>query len=157
MPKVDAIPDFTTCTSDSEHERLKATHTRNQKTRNDIVTMNSALANVFLANLPKAICKTYEPIQMKDPNMVFLYMSGWFINKYGKTTSKDCEANWQQMGAEWHPVKGFEPLATRLFIGASYASAVGYPMWDPDVIDISLRIIKRCGIYSKEYKNWIAQ
>ena len=44
---------------------------------------------------------------MKDPNTVFLYMFDWFINKYGKTTSKDCKANWQQMAAKWHPDKGF--------------------------------------------------
>ncbi len=46
--------------------------------------MNSALANVFLANLSKAIHETYEPIQMKDLNTVFLYMFNWFIDNYGK-------------------------------------------------------------------------
>ncbi len=50
----------------------------------------------------------------------------------------------------------FEPLATRLFIGASYASAARYPMDDRDVINIGLRIIKCCGMYAKEYKNWIS-
>ena len=53
--EVDAIPDFTACLSDNERESLKATHARDQKTRADIVTMNSALAEVFLANLSKAI------------------------------------------------------------------------------------------------------
>jgi len=61
------------------------------------------------------------------------------------------------MAADWHPSGGFEPLATRLFIGASYASAARYPMDDRDVIDIGLRVIKRCGMYSEEYKNWIAR
>ncbi len=42
-----------------------------------------------------------------------------------------------------------------LFIGASYASAARYPMDDPDVIDIGLCIIKHCGVYTEEYKNWI--
>ena len=77
--KVDAILDLTACTSDNERESLNATHAGNQKTKADIVTMNSALADVFLANLPKAIRETYEPIKMKDPNTVFLYMSDWFI------------------------------------------------------------------------------
>ena len=44
--------------------------------------MNLALANVFLANLPNAIQETYEPIRMKDPNTVFLYMFDWFIKRY---------------------------------------------------------------------------
>jgi hypothetical protein len=60
------------------------------------------------------------------------------------------------MAADCHPSDGFEPLATRLFIGASYASVAHYPMDDCNVIDIGLHVIKRCGMYSKEYKNWIA-
>ena len=70
--------------------------------------------------------------------------------------TEDCEDNRQQMAADWHASDGFEPLATHLFVGASYASASCFPMDDRDVIDISLRIIKRCGMYSEEYKNWIA-
>jgi hypothetical protein len=59
FPKeVDRIPDFSACTSHNERESLKATHALDQKTRADIITMNLALANIFLANLPKAICET---------------------------------------------------------------------------------------------------
>jgi hypothetical protein len=156
--EVDAVPDFSTCNSDkNERKTLNATHARDRKTRADIITMNAALSDVFLANLPKAICQTYEPIQMKEPNTVFLHMFNWFIEKYGKTTTEDCEDNRQQMAADWHPYDGFEPLATRLFVGASYASAARYPMDDRDVIDIGLCVIKRCRMYSKEYKNWIAR
>jgi hypothetical protein len=112
--------------------------------------MNAALSNVFLANLPKVIRETSKPICMKQPNTVFLHMFDWFITKYVRTTTEDREANWQRMAATWYPSKGFEQLATHLFIGASYA-----PLDDHDVIDIGLRIIKRCGGYPKEYKNWI--
>ena len=70
--------------------------------------------------------------------------------------TEDREENRQRMAANWHPADGFEPLATCLFIGASYASAERYPMDDRNVIDIGLRVIKRCGMYSNEYKNWIA-
>ena len=89
--------------------------------------------------------------------MVFLYMFDWFIERYGKTTSEDRKANRQRMAAEWHPSKGFKPLATRLFIGTSYARTVRYPMRDCDVINIGVRVIKRCGMYSEEYKNWITR
>jgi hypothetical protein len=61
------------------------------------------------------------------------------------------------MATDWHPSDGFEPLAMRLFVGASYASTACYPMNDHDFIDIGLRVIKWCGMYSKEYKNWIAR
>jgi hypothetical protein len=73
-PEVGAVLDFSTCTSDNERETLKATNACDQKTQGDIITMNAALSNVFLANLPKAICKTYKPICMKQPNTVFLHM-----------------------------------------------------------------------------------
>ena len=56
-----------------------------------------------------------------------------------------------------HPSDRFKPLATRLFIGASYASAARYPMDDRDVVDIGLPVIKRCEMNSEEYKNWIAR
>ena len=46
------------------------------------------------------------------------------------------------MAADWHSTNEFEPLAARLFTGASYASVACYPMDDRDVIDISLRVIK---------------
>ena len=80
---------------DNERETLKATNARNRKTRADIVTMNAALSDFFLTNLPKAICETYEPICMKQPNTVFLDMFDWFITKYGKTTTEDREENRQ--------------------------------------------------------------
>ncbi len=73
-PEVDTVPDFSTCTSDNKRETLKATNSCDQKTQADIITMNAALSNIFLANLPKAICETYEPICMKQPNTGFLHM-----------------------------------------------------------------------------------
>jgi len=56
--EVDSIPDFSACNSDNERETLKATNACNQKIRADIVTMNAALSDVFIAILPKANCKT---------------------------------------------------------------------------------------------------
>jgi hypothetical protein len=156
FPKeVDDVPDFSACTSNNQCKSLKATHAKDQKTQADIITMNAALSDVFLMNLPKAICETYKPICMKQPNTVFLHIFDWFITKYGLATTKDRKENWQRMATTWHPSEGFEPLATLLFIGASYASAVCYPIDDRDVINIGLCIIKHCGIYAKEYKNWI--
>ena len=59
------------------------------------------------------------------------------------------------MTANWHPSEGFEPLATQLFVSASYASAAQYPLADRDVINIGLRVIKQFGMYTKEDKGWI--
>ncbi len=48
--EVDAVPDFSACNSDNEQETLKDTNARERKTRADIVTMNAALSDVFIAN-----------------------------------------------------------------------------------------------------------
>ena len=56
--EVDSVLDFSACNLDNEHETLKATNTRDQKTRADIFKMNATLSDVFLANLPRATCKT---------------------------------------------------------------------------------------------------
>jgi uncharacterized membrane protein YgcG len=61
------------------------------------------------------------------------------------------------MAADWHPADRFDALIHRLFTGAGYTSSAGYPMHDADIIDIGLRVIKRCGMYSEEYKQWIAR
>jgi hypothetical protein len=57
----------------------------------------------------------------------------------------------------WHPADGFDTLALRLFTGAAYAGCMGYMMADRNIDDIGLRVIKRCGMYAKEYKGWIAR
>jgi hypothetical protein len=54
FPKeVAEIPDFKNCTDVNQRETLKSTHAPAKKTRADIVTMNAALSDVFLANLPQ--------------------------------------------------------------------------------------------------------
>jgi hypothetical protein len=140
---------------DNQREMLKLTHALAKKTRADIVTMNAALSDVFHANLPKLICDGYNPICMGLPNTVFLHMFDWFIKKYGVMTAKEREENQQQMVANWQPTNSFEQLVTRLFLGASYASAARYPMEERDIIDIGLCMIKCCGVYAEKYKAWI--
>jgi hypothetical protein len=71
-------------------------------------------------------------------------------------TAKDCKANWQRMAADWHPADGFDALILRLLTGAVYTISTGYKMNDVDIVDIGLCIIKRCRMYGKEYKAWIA-
>ncbi len=58
----------------NQREMLKSTHALAKKIRVDIVTMNSALSDVFLANLSKLICNGYDCICMGSPNTVFLHM-----------------------------------------------------------------------------------
>jgi hypothetical protein len=56
FPKeVEEVPDFNNCTDENQCETLKSTQALAKKTRADIVAMNAALLDVFLANLPKLI------------------------------------------------------------------------------------------------------
>jgi hypothetical protein len=94
FPKeVEEVPDFKHCTNNNQRETLKSMQALAKKTRADIVTMNAALSDVFLANLPKLICNGYDPIRMGLPNTVFLHMFDWFIKKYGITTAEEREEN----------------------------------------------------------------
>jgi hypothetical protein len=96
FPKeVEEVPDFKNCTDDNQCEMLKLTHVLARKTRADIITMNATLSDVFLANLPKLIRDSYNPIHMGLPNIVFLHMFQWFIKKYGVTTAEEREENRQ--------------------------------------------------------------
>jgi hypothetical protein len=83
-------------------------------------------------------------------------MSQLHTHQYGKTATKDCNANQQCMAAVWRPANGFDALILRRFTGAAYASSMGFKMNDVIILNIGLRIIKQCGMYSEEYKAWIA-
>ncbi len=84
-------------------------------------------------------------------------MIDWLVEKYGTTTPEDRDANRNRMAADWHPSEGFDALTIRLFKGRAYSNACDYLIPIRDIIDIGIRIIKRCGLYSKEYKQWIAR
>jgi hypothetical protein len=82
-------------------------------------------------------------------------MIDWFVEKYGTTTPEDRDANRSRMAADWHPSGGFNALTIRLFKGGAYSNACDYPIPIRDIIDIGIRVIKRSGLYNKEYKQWI--
>ncbi len=118
--------------------------------------MNSALADFFLEAMSSQVRASSQQRRLCEPNIVFVNLFLWFVNQYGKTMAKDREANRQRMAANWHPTNGFDTLIVRLFTSAVYASSVGYRMNNVDIVNIGLHIIKRCRMYGKEYKAWIA-
>jgi hypothetical protein len=156
-PVVADVPDFSQCSDDNDRAAVRATHARDKKTRADIVTMNAALCDVFLENMSASVRASVLQRRLSEPNIVFVDLFLWFVKNYGKTTAEDREENRRRMAADWHPTDGFDSLIHRLFTGAGYSSSAGYPMHDADIIDIGLRVIKRCGMYSEEYKQWIAR
>ena len=48
LPEVPDVPDYTACVDDNGRTTVREMHARDKKTRADIVTMKTALANIFL-------------------------------------------------------------------------------------------------------------
>jgi hypothetical protein len=154
LQMVPDIHDFTTCTDQNGCATARATHALAKKTQADIITMNIALADIFLECLSSQVRASFQQQCLREPNLVFINIFLWFVNHYGMTTSEDREANCQCMAVDWHPSDGFNHLVLRLFTSAAFACSAGYPVNNIDVIDIGLRAIKCCSMYTKEYKQW---
>jgi hypothetical protein len=155
-PKASDVPNFTRCTDENDCTTVRATHARANKMRADIITMNTALADVFLEAMSVQVRTSFQQCCLRKPNIIFVDLFLWFIEQYGKTTAKDCKANQQCMATNRHPTDGFDALIFHLFTGAAYANSTGYKMNDVDAVNIGLHLIKRCGMYAEEYKVWIA-
>ena len=83
-PEVPDVPDFIPCIDDNNRTMLGATHARNKKTRADIVTMNTALANVFLEAMSSQVRASFQQRRLREPNIVFVDLFLWFVEQYGK-------------------------------------------------------------------------
>jgi hypothetical protein len=119
--------------------------------------MNAALMDVFLGAVLVGVRAAFQQRHFCEPNNVFVDMIEWFAQHYGTTTAEDRDANCQRMAADWHPGDGFDALTLGLFTGAAYANATGYLIVNRDIVNIGIRVIKRCGLYAEEYKSWIAR
>ncbi len=89
------VPDYTACTNDNEHTTVKVTHAIDKKTWADVVTMNTALTNIFLEALSSQARASFLQQRFFEPNIVSVDTFVWFINHYGKTTGEDRKANCQ--------------------------------------------------------------
>jgi hypothetical protein len=155
-PEVTGVPNYTACVDDNNCATVCAAHARDKKMQADIITMNTALANVFLEAMLSQLRASFQQQRLRKPNIVFIDLFFWFANQYGKTTAKDCKANRQRVAADWHPTNRFNALILCLFTRAAYASSAGFRMNDVNIINIGLCIIKQCGMYGEEFKAWIA-
>ncbi len=59
------------------------------------------------------------------------------------------------MALGWHPSQRFELIVVCLFRGATFANLAKHPIHDNDIIDISICVIHRTGLFAEEYKAWI--
>jgi hypothetical protein len=73
-PAVTNVPDYTVCTNNNKHATVKAMNVLDKKTRANIITMNTALANVFLDNL---LLPVHASFHITEPQMVILKLT-WY-------------------------------------------------------------------------------
>ena len=156
-PAVDEVPNYTNCSDENDRAATRAKHALNRKTRADIIIMNAALIDVFLNAVSVEVRAAFQQWRLREPNIVFVDMFEWFAQHYGTLTAEDRDANCQRMATNWHSGDGFDALTLRLFTGVAYANATGYPIVNRNIVDIVIHVIKQCGLYTEEYKSWIAQ
>jgi hypothetical protein len=156
-PLIPDVPDFSTCTDENKRATVRAKHTLNKKMSANIIPMNIALTDIFLDCLSSQVLTSFQQRRLHQPNIVFVKMFICFVHHYCKTTSEDRKANCQRIASNWHPVDGFNVLVLHLFSGAVFAGCTGFLMNDCDIVDTGLHVIKRCGMYGKDYKAWIAR
>jgi hypothetical protein len=156
LPIMPDVPNYTECTNNNKRATVKATLPIDKKTRADIVTMNTALTNVYLEALSSQVHASILQRRLCKPDIVFVDMHVWYVDLYRKTTAKDCKANRQCMAANWHPSDGLDTLVLCLFTGAAFPGCTNLTMSDCNIVNIGLPIVKWCGMYAKEYKAWIA-
>jgi hypothetical protein len=73
-PIVLDVPDYTACTNDNECATVKEMHAINKKMRGNIVTMNTALADVFVKALSSQVRASFLQRRLCEPNIVFVDM-----------------------------------------------------------------------------------
>ncbi len=127
-PKVPNVPNYTACIDNNNCATVCAMHVCDKKTQADIITMNTALADIFLEAMSSQVRAFFQQRHLCEPNIVFINLFLYFVNQYDKTTAEDRKVNWQCMAADWHPTNGFDALILRLFTGAAYASSAQL-MW----------------------------
>jgi hypothetical protein len=65
----------------NKHATVKAMYTIDKKTLEDIVTMNTALADVFLKALLLLVHASFQQRCLCKPNIVFVDMFMWLTKK----------------------------------------------------------------------------
>jgi hypothetical protein len=151
------VPNYASCTGNNERATVKETHAINKKMWAYIITMNTIFSDVFLEALSLQVHASFLQRHLCKPNIIFVNMFVWFVDHYSKTTAEDCKANRQCMAADWHPANGFDTLILCLFTCAVFAGCTNFTMANRNIVNIGLRVIKRCGMYAKQYKAWIAR
>jgi hypothetical protein len=111
----------------------------------------------------EAILKAVEAqffIPLRDPNIGYAatlpseFMEH-LVNSYGKAKRAEILANEERLKTEWHPAsEPFENLRNRITEVTEFASAVGRNIPDSKIVDESIAVLKKTGLYNRTIEKW---
>ncbi len=99
-PKVPDVPDYTACFDNNGCTTVRAMHARDKKIQADIITMNTALANVFLEAMSSQVRASFQQRHLRKPNIIFIDLFLWFV----KSTVRQPPRIARQTGSAWPPI-----------------------------------------------------
>ena len=137
--------------------KLKNTWEYENKMANDSKEMNKALIECFISLLDSNYHVKFTREFIKNPAVAFKEVFRYYTEQYGSTDRDDWLKNEQRMKAEWHLSQGFHLLVNQLEEELLYGSMIGAPVDDKRVVDIGLNCVKRCGLLSTAYGEWITK
>ena len=81
----------------------------------------------------------------------------YFLDDYGITKEHNQKENKNKMKAPWTLQDGWLVLQKRIDNGTTYALFTQRPTPDNDVVDMTLQVILKIGLFAQEYGEWHAK
>ena len=119
--------------------------------------MNKALLERFLSLLDVNYHIKFTRKFTKNPAVTFLEVFKYYTEQYGSTGKDDWIKNKQRELADLHPSQGFHNLVNQLMEQILFSTIIGAQVKDKRVVDIGLVCIKKCGLFSTAYGEWIVK
>jgi len=119
--------------------------------------MNKSLTEEFLSLVPQLYTKEFKSARLGNPNLSFRDVFQQFLTLYGESDENDRKTNKDRMETNWHPNDGIQTLISQIADGIEYAHFADQPIQDAEAIDIGIRAIMRCGLFTHDYELWIQE
>lgn len=117
----------------------------------DECNMDQALVHRFVNCLDADHQQELREAMMIYPNCTFLQAWRIAYDKWGASTANDRQANVATLNEDWSPSDGVTALFRRVRRALAYAIAAGSPIPEQMVIDATLRLISRSGVYKDAF------
>jgi len=86
--------------------------------------------------------------------MNFKFAFQTFLEDFGATTEHDREENKNRMKAHWTLQEGWLILQKRIDDGIIYALFAQHTIYNKDVVDMTMQVILKTGLFTLEYGEW---